>query len=162
MPLKSFKLISLFRFIRFHYAGGNSGNASVFNCKSSKDKDMIKSMLIAGVGGFVGTCGRFLIRKWSSEIFHGPFPLGTFLVNVIGCFLIGIFFGLLEKTHVMTPGENVLLITGFCGGFTTFSTFADDIWVLGNKGDWGMAAAYLAATVVIGILLVWAGRAIIR
>lgn len=119
-------------------------------------------MLIAGVGGFVGTCGRFLIRKWSLEIFHGPFPLGTFLVNVIGCFLIGIFFGLLEKTHVMTPGENVLLITGFCGGFTTFSTFADDIWVLGNKGDWGMAAAYLAATVVIGILLVWAGREIIR
>ena len=51
--------------------------------------------------------------------------MGTFLVNIIGCFLIGLFFGLLEKAHVMTPGENVLLITGFCGGFTTFSSFAD-------------------------------------
>lgn len=53
--------------------------------------------------------------------------MGTFMVNIIGCFLIGLFFGLLEKAHVMTPGENVLLITGFCGGFTTFSSFADDM-----------------------------------
>lgn len=123
---------------------------------------MIKSMLIAGAGGFVGTCGRFLVGKWSDAMFHGHFPMGTFLVNIIGCFLIGIFFGLLEKAHVMTPGENVLLITGFCGGFTTFSSFADDMWVLGSKGDWGTFVAYFVATVVIGILLVWAGRAIIR
>lgn len=123
---------------------------------------MIKSMIIAGCGGFVGTCGRFLIAKLSSAMFHGSFPIGTFLVNIIGCFIIGLLFGLLEKAHVMTPGENVLLITGFCGGFTTFSTFADDMWELGSKGDWGTFAAYLAASVIIGILLVWAGRAIIR
>lgn len=77
---------------------------------------MIKMMLIAGAGGFVGTCGRFLIGKWSSGMYHGAFPMGTFLVNIIGCFIIGLLFGLLEKAHVMTPGENVLLITGFCGG----------------------------------------------
>lgn len=53
---------------------------------------MIKSMLIAGCGGFVGTCGRFLVGKWCSGIFHGPFPMGTFMVNLIGCFLIGLFF----------------------------------------------------------------------
>lgn len=123
---------------------------------------MIKSMLIAGAGGFVGTCGRFLVGKWCAGMFHGPFPMGTFLVNVIGCFLIGIFFGLLEKAHVMTPGENLLLITGFCGGFTTFSSFADDMWVLGSKGEWATCTAYFVATVVIGVLLVWAGRAIIR
>lgn len=62
----------------------------------------------------------------------------------------------------MTPSENVLLITGFCGGFTTFSSFADDMWVLGNKGDWGTLALYLVLSVVIGVGLVWAGRAIIR
>lgn len=90
---------------------------------------MIKAMLLAGCGGFVGTCGRYLVGKWCSGIFHGAFPMGTFMVNLIGCFLIGLFFGLLEKAHVMTPGENVLLITGFCGGFTTFSSFADDMWV---------------------------------
>lgn len=95
-------------------------------------------------------------------MFHGSFPLGTFMVNIIGCFIIGLFFGLLEKAHVMTPGENVLLITGFCGGFTTFSSFADDMWVLGNKGDWGTFVFYLAASVIVGVLLVWAGRALIR
>ena len=93
-------------------------------------------MLLAGCGGFVGTCGRYLVGKWCSGMWHGSFPMGTFLVNIIGCFIIGLFFGLLEKAHVMTPGENVLLITGFCGGFTTFSSFADDMWVLGSKGDW--------------------------
>ena len=67
---------------------------------------------------------------------------------------LGLFFGLLEKAHVMTPGENVLLITGFCGGFTTFSSFADDLWVLGNKGDWGTSVLYLCASVIIGVLLV--------
>lgn len=123
---------------------------------------MIRAMLIAGAGGFVGTCGRYLVGKWCAGMFHGSFPLGTFMVNVIGCFLIGLFFGLLEKAHVMTPGENVLLITGFCGGFTTFSSFADDMWVLGSKGDWSTFVLYLAASVICGVLLVWAGRALIR
>ena len=123
---------------------------------------MIKMMLIAGAGGFVGTCGRFLIGKWASDIFQGSFPFGTFLVNVIGCFIIGLIFGLLERGHVLTAGENALLITGFCGGFTTFSAFANDMWVLGDKGDWTTFVIYLSASVVCGVLLVCAGRAIIR
>ena len=94
---------------------------------------MIKSMLIAGCGGFVGTCGRFLVGKWCSGIFHGAFPMGTFMVNLIGCFIIGLFFGLLEKAHVMTPGENVLLITGFCRGFTTFSSSPTTCGCLATK-----------------------------
>lgn len=88
--------------------------------------------------------------------------MGTFLVNIIGCFIIGLLFGLLEKTNVMTASENVLLITGFCGGFTTFSSFADDMWVLGSKGDWVTFGVYLALSVIIGVALVWAGRALIR
>ncbi len=122
---------------------------------------MFKMMLLAGAGGFVGTCVRFLVGKWSSAIFHGAFPLGTFLVNIIGCFIIGLLFGLLEKVHVMTSAD-VILITGFCGGFTTFSAFANDMWVLGTKGDWTTFILYLLLSVVVGILLVWAGRAIIR
>lgn len=123
---------------------------------------MIKMMLIAGAGGFVGTCGRFLVGKWSAAMFHGSFPMGTFLVNVIGFFIIGLFYGLLDRAHVMTPGENLLLITGFCGGFTTFSSFADDMWVLGSKGDWMTCLFYLLASVLVGVLMVWAGRVLIR
>ena len=123
---------------------------------------MIKMMLIAGAGGFAGTCSRFLIGKWTAGIYQGVFPMGTFLVNVIGCFIIGLLLGLIEKTHVMTPEENVLLITGFCGGFTTFSAFADDMWRLVNKGDWTTFGIYLATSVILGVLLVWAGRALVR
>ena len=123
---------------------------------------MIKAMLIAGAGVFVGTCGRYLIGKWCSGMFHGAFPLGTFMVNIIGCFIIGLFFGLLENAHVMTPGGHVLVITGFCVGFTTFFSFADDMWVPGSKGEWSTCVLYLAASVVLGVLLVWAGRALIR
>lgn len=123
---------------------------------------MIKAMLIAGCGGFFGTCGRYLVGKLSSTIFHGAFPWGTFLVNVIGCFLIGIFFGVLEKTDVMSSRDSLLLITGFCGGFTTFSTFADDIWSLGSKGDWMTSIIYLLASIICGVLLVWGGRALVK
>lgn len=119
-------------------------------------------MLIAGAGGFVGTCCRFLVGRWSSGLFHGSFPIGTFLVNIIGCFLIGIIFGLLEKTELLSPNQNVLLITGFCGGFTTFSAFANDMLALGSKGDWGTLALYLGTSVILGVLLVWVGRAIVR
>ncbi len=123
---------------------------------------MIKAMLIAGAGGFIGTCGRFIIGKLCKEFFGGSFPFGTLLVNMAGCFIIGILFGLIEKTDIMTSGQSLLLVTGFCGGFTTFSTFAEDMWELGNKGDWIAFGIYLAASVISGILLVWAGRAVIR
>lgn len=123
---------------------------------------MIKAMLLAGCGGFVGTCGRYLVGRWCTSMWHGSFPIGTFMVNIIGCFIIGMLFGLLEKTHVMTPDENVLLITGFCGGFTTFSTFANDIFTLGSKGDWQTSLLYLLLSIIVGVLLVCAGRALIR
>lgn len=123
---------------------------------------MFKELIIAGCGGFVGTAGRYLIGKWSDGMWHGAFPMGTFLVNIIGCFIIGLFLGLLENAKMMTPSQRVLLITGFCGGFTTFSSFAADMWVLGSKGDWGTFALYLALSVGFGILCLWAGRALIR
>ncbi len=123
---------------------------------------MFKAMLIAGAGGFIGTCGRFLVGELCSALFHGSFPLGTFTVNIIGCFIIGLFLGLLEKERIITPGANFLLITGFCGGFTTFSAFADDMLTLGNKGDWTTFALYASASVICGILLVWVGRALVR
>ena len=121
---------------------------------------MIKAMILAGCGGFVGTCGRYLIGKWASGMFHGSFPMGTFLVNVIGCFIIGLFFGLLEKAHVMTPGENVLLITGFCGGLTTFSSFSHDAFAMIQKGEWIKFILYVVPSVALGLLFVWLGMSI--
>lgn len=119
-------------------------------------------MLLAGAGGFVGTCGRFLVGRCCSALWNGAFPLGTLLVNLIGCFLIGLLYGLVEKTDLMTSTESALLITGFCGGFTTFSAFADDMWQLTSKGEWPTLLLYLSASILLGFLLVIAGRALIR
>lgn len=90
------------------------------------------------------------------------FPVGTFLVNIIGCFLIGLVLGMLEKSAVMSTTMRLLLVTGFCGGFTTFSAFADELWRLGNKGEWGITAFYLASSVIVGIFLVGLGRILVR
>lgn len=123
---------------------------------------MIKMMLLAGCGGFVGTALRFLTGKLCAHVHLGGFPLGTFVVNVVGSLLIGILFGLAENRGVLSPAASAVLVTGFCGGFTTFSTFADDIFLLLQKGQWWMFAGYLFLSLALGVLLVWAGRSLVR
>lgn len=121
---------------------------------------MLKSMLIAGAGGFCGTALRYLVGVLARTAFPGEFPLGTFLVNTAGCLLIGLILGLAERTNALTGNHVLLLATGFCGGFTTFSAFANEALVLGTKGAWTMSALYLVGSIVAGIAAVWAGRAI--
>lgn len=123
---------------------------------------MFKMMLIAGAGGFLGTCARFATVRLCAMLYGGLFPLGTFVVNVVGCFLIGLLFGMLERTSLIGAGVSVLLITGFCGGFTTFSSFAGDIVTMGDKGACTASIIYAVASVLVGIAMVWLGRAIMR
>ena len=104
---------------------------------------MFKAMLIAGAGGFIGTCLRYLVGKLAHYVFSSPFPWGTFAVNIIGSFVIGIFFGI-------------------CGGFTTFSSFADDMFLLMQNKHWGYFSAYLVLSIVLGIVLVWLGRSVVK
>ena len=123
---------------------------------------MIKAMLIAGIGGFMGTCIRFLMNQFSHSVFQGSYPLGTFLVNILGCFIIGLLTGLVEKNHLLTPQMSLLLITGFCGGLTTFSTFANDIFSLTQNRQIAISLLYIVATFTISMLMVWAGRTLAR
>lgn len=123
---------------------------------------MIKMMLIAGAGGFVGTCCRYLVTRWCAMMFSGSWPLGTFLVNVAGCFVFGVLLGLFEKAQTVSTTESLLLVTGFCGGFTTFSAFAGEVCLLGDKGQFVTSLVYLLASVAIGVIMVIAGRALIR
>lgn len=85
---------------------------------------MIKNLLLVGLGGGVGSVLRYLCQKWINESYQNIFPLGTFLVNISGCFLIGVLYALGERSNVLSPQIRLLLITGLCGGYTTFSTFA--------------------------------------
>ncbi|MBD5207009.1 MAG: fluoride efflux transporter CrcB [Bacteroidales bacterium] len=117
---------------------------------------MIVYMLIAGLGGFAGTCGRYLTGVLGKKLFGDKYPAGTFAVNVLGCFIIGIFSGIFAD-HEMGTVVSALLISGFCGGFTTFSSFSHDSFAMIQKGEWWKFICYIVPSVVLGLLMVWLG-----
>lgn len=123
---------------------------------------MFKMMIIAGLGGMIGTCLRYLTGQLARMLGPTPYPWGTFIVNLTGSFLIGIFLGWAEKNNFISAQMNVFLVTGLCGGLTTFSSFADDIYLLMQQRHFGLFGLYLVGTLVLGVLLVWFGRALVR
>jgi CrcB protein len=123
---------------------------------------MVKALLIAGFGGFVGTALRFLVTRYIQVSYISVFPWGTFIVNVLGCFLIGIFLGISEKGNFMSPEWRIFLTVGICGGFTTFSSFSNDAFILLQNRDWIRFAVYPAFSFFLGLLAVFIGRLLIK
>ena len=120
------------------------------------------NILIVGMGGGVGSILRYLCQKWINEAYQHNFPLATFLVNIFGCLLIGVFYALGEKGNILSPKTRLLLATGFCGGFTTFSTFAFENMNLLRTGDNFYFLLYAIGSVVLGIAAVYLGSFIIK
>ena len=118
---------------------------------------MIKNILLVGLGGGLGSMARYLCQKWFAENIQHPFPWGTFVVNLLGCFLIGIIYAAGEKTTLLSPQTRLLLITGLCGGFTTFSAFAFENMSLLRNGDTSYFFLYTIGSVSLGIMCVFAG-----
>ena len=123
---------------------------------------MLRLMLLAGAGGFIGTCCRFLINRLFLYIWKAPFPLATFTVNILGCFIFGLLIGLLGRNGAVSPRLNALLIVGFCGGFTTFSTFSNESFNLAFSGELLSSLLYIASSVIIGIFALWCGMILVR
>src|SRR5512133_976796 len=96
---------------------------------------MIKTLLLIGTGGFLGSISRFLTSKYLQNMFPSAFPFGTFFVNITGCFLIGLIYGISERSALFTTEWKMFLAVGFCGGFTTFSAFANENIALLRDGD---------------------------
>jgi CrcB protein len=88
------------------------------------------------------------------------FPIGTMAVNILGCFLIGLFYAMLEKMHIMNPDLRLFLTVGFCGGFTTFSTFMNESMSLFRADNLLMGALYIGGSVALGMIAVVAGAKI--
>lgn len=107
-----------------------------------------------GVGGAAGSIARFLTGYYVSKTLISTYPYGTFAANIIGCFFIGIVLGLSQKLDWFTPELRLLLATGFCGGYTTFSTFAYENLHLLQTQQYSIFALYTLVSFVLGIAAV--------
>jgi CrcB protein len=123
---------------------------------------MLRLLFIIGSGSFIGGITRFLISRYVQNQALSTFPYGTFLVNVAGCFLIGIFYGLSERGNLMNAELRMFLTVGFCGGFTTFSTFANENISLLREGDFFYFALYTSLSIFLGLMATYIGNLIIK
>jgi fluoride exporter len=123
---------------------------------------MIKNILLVGTGGAIGSIARYLCQKWFSTLYPGSFPWGTFTVNVTGCFLIGLFWGLTFKSFISNEHWKLFLMTGICGGFTTFSAFTLEGTGLLREHKLFLFFSYTAGSVLLGLLATYAGMKISR
>ena len=116
----------------------------------------MKQLLIVFVGGGFGSVFRFLVGKYLNPTITN-FPLGTFVVNILGSLFIGLIIGMASKNHMVSQNYTLLLATGFCGGFTTFSSFAlENQQLLASDHLWPFIF-YTLASLVTGFLAVFAG-----
>ena len=118
---------------------------------------MLKQILLVGTGGAVGSILRLLTSVLITRSEPFLFPVATFIVNILGCFCIGLFANLIPENHL-----RFLLITGFCGGFTTFSTFSIETLTLVNNNQLPVAIVYVLSSCIVGVLAVWLGMTLAK
>lgn len=119
---------------------------------------MFRIILLVGAGGFLGSVARYLASRFVQQAFLSPFPYGTFGVNIVGCYLIGLFYGLSERSGFMSDDLRIFLTVGFCGGFTTFSTFANENMSLLRDGAFFYFALYTSLSLFVGLVAVFLGN----
>lgn len=123
---------------------------------------MLKTMLIVGSGGFIGSALRYLVQVNVEKLMSSTFPLGTLLVNVTGSFIIGIIYAFAEKGNLMSPEWRIFLAVGICGGYTTFSTFTMDNLNLLKDNSLFQLLLYTGGSLFLGVLAVYLGIILTR
>ena len=116
----------------------------------------MKQIVLVFIGGGFGSALRFLIGKWLNTS-ESEFPYGTFTANILGSFLIGIILGLAMRNNGISQSQTLLLATGFCGGFTTFSSFAYENQAFLKSGDFTNFAVYTITSFLLSFLAVFVG-----
>lgn len=115
-------------------------------------------LLLVGMGGCIGSIARFLLTNGVQRAFATSVPLGTFVVNVLGCFVIGLVAELAGRPVGWSQEHRALLFTGVLGGFTTFSAFGQEAFLLTRDQGHSLAAMYVISQVVLGLAAVWCGH----
>lgn len=119
------------------------------------------NLVWVALGAAAGGAARYLVSGWVQMAVRGALPAGTLVVNVVGCLLIGVLAQLAENTGLLSPALRLLLVTGFLGGFTTYSTFANEAFLLGRSGEQALALVYVALHLLLGLAAVWLGRLLV-
>jgi CrcB protein len=125
-------------------------------------KVMARNLILVGLGGGLGSMARYLCHRWFATMpgLRG-LPASTFVVNITGCFIIGVLFGIFMK-HPMNESRYLFLITGFCGGFTTFSAFTLEGNEMIREERFGLFLLYMGASVILGLAATWLGIRLTR
>ncbi len=122
---------------------------------------MIKQLILVFVGGGFGSALRLLVSKFLNN-FQSEIPYGTFVSNILGSLLVGIVLGYAHKNHTLSENYTLLLATGFCGGFTTFSALAYENYIFLKSGNFSLFILYTIVSIVIGLISVFGGIYLIK
>jgi len=118
----------------------------------------ISKLVMVGLGGFAGSVCRYVVFDISAKLFKAPFiPYGTLMVNVAGCLLIGFFGGMIESRALFSPELRALILIGFLGGFTTYSTFGYELFLILRQGHIAAFIAHTGAHLILGLFAVFCG-----
>ena len=121
----------------------------------------MKTIFLIGTGSFIGGIFRYLLSIFVQTKTTGHFPFGTLAVNLIGCFLIGIVFGIFDKGQISNDWK-LFLATGVLGGFTTFSAFSNETFLLFREGAVTHALLYVMASVLLGLLMTYLAYLLVK
>jgi fluoride exporter len=122
----------------------------------------VPNTLLVGVGGFLGAVARYLLGGLVYRYLPATFPYATVIINVTGCFGIGLLAALVEERQLLGPAVRLFWMIGFLGGYTTFSTFGYESMALMREGSHGAALLNVCGQVVLGLLAVWVGAIVGR
>jgi CrcB protein len=118
---------------------------------------MLKHLLIIGSGGFLGSVARYLVSQRNLTVSFHSIPVGTLIVNIAGSLVIGFLTGIAEKSLILTPEWRLFLMVGLCGGFTTFSAFANENLMLIHNGQIMTVLLYTGLSIFLGFVAVYLG-----
>jgi fluoride exporter len=122
----------------------------------------MQKIILIGLAGLVGTVCRYWLSGLVARQYGETFPWGTLVVNVIGCFLAGVLFYLMEERFLVGPTPRAVVLVGLLGGFTTFSSFGLQTFILLRDGQFALAALNVTISNLLGLLMLWAGYSLVR